>query len=59
MYEPNFWIASAEAMELTIEGNRLIATAIVQGVRNLGRRVIGQLDSALNGLGKHQHLPPV
>ncbi len=36
MSEPDFWTQSAEAMELTVEGNRLIAQEVAAFARDLG-----------------------
>lgn len=57
MHEPDFWTQSAEAMELTIEGNRLIAQEIAQLARDLrhriGRAIVGMLSA------EHRQLPPI
>jgi hypothetical protein len=57
VYEPDFWTQSAEAMEQTIEGNRLIAQEISELLRDLVRRV----GSAVTGYfsAHHRHLPPI
>jgi len=59
MHQIEVWTQSAEAMELIMEGNRLIATEIARGVQTFWRRAVGSLDGLLQGLGKHGHLPPV
>jgi hypothetical protein len=59
MYEPDFWARSAEAMELSIEGNRLIAHEIAGLVRRLWQRAMHGLDRMLASWGQHGHLPPV
>jgi hypothetical protein len=59
MYEPDFWTSSAEAMELSIEGNRLIAREIADLLRGLWQRTLRSLDGAIRGIGQHGHLPPV
>jgi hypothetical protein len=40
MNEPDFWTSYGQAMELRVEGNRLIAQQIATWVRGLWRRVI-------------------
>jgi hypothetical protein len=57
MHEPDFCTQSAEAMELTIEGNRLIAQEIAALVRDLWHRVGRALAAQLSA--QHRHLPPV
>jgi hypothetical protein len=57
MHEPDFWTQSAEAMELTIEGNRLIAQEIAALVRDLWHRVGRALAAQLSA--QHRHLPPI
>ncbi len=57
MHEPDFWTQTAEAMELTIEGNRLIAQEIAELVRNLWHRVGHALVAQLSA--EHRHLPPI
>jgi hypothetical protein len=59
MHEPDFWTDCAEAMELSIEGNRLIAREIADLLRGLWQRSVRSLDGAIRGLGQHRHLPPV
>ena len=57
MQNPDFWTQSGQAMELTIEGNRLIAQAIAERARDLWHR----LGNALAGpwATESRHLPPV
>jgi hypothetical protein len=55
--EPNFWTQSAEAMELTIEGNRLIAREIADLARDLWNRIARGLVAMLSA--EHRHLPPI
>lgn len=57
MQEPDFWAASAEAMELTIEGNRLIAREIAGLLRNVWHRLRTGLTAMMTI--EHRHLPPV
>jgi hypothetical protein len=57
MHEPDFWTQTAEAMELTIEGNRLIAQEIAALVRDLWHRVGNALAAELSA--EHRNLPPI
>lgn len=57
MSKPDFWTSSAEAMELTNEGNRLIAQAIAELARDLWHRMGNAMVSLMNT--EHRHLPPV
>ncbi len=57
MHNPDFWATSAEAMELTIEGNRLIAREIADLVRTLWHRLGAALTAMVTS--EHRHLPPV
>jgi hypothetical protein len=57
MQEPDFWAASAEAMELTVEGNRLIAREVADMLRNLWHRLSIALTSMM--ASEHRHLPPI
>jgi hypothetical protein len=57
MHEPDFWTQSAEAMEMTIEGNRLIAREIADLARDLWHRTTHALATMLNA--EHRQLPPV
>jgi hypothetical protein len=59
MYEPDFWASTAEAMELSLEGNRLIAREVAGLIRTLWQRCMHRLDGLLANLGQHGHLPPV
>ena len=59
MHEPDFWTSYAEAMEMSIEGNRLIAQEIADVTRNLWHRAVRSFDSLIHSSGQHQHLPPV
>jgi hypothetical protein len=57
MQEPDFWTQTAEAMELTIEGNRLIAQEIAALAHSLWQRA----GHAVTGYfsAEHRHLPPI
>jgi hypothetical protein len=57
MHEPDFWTQSAEAMELAIEGNRLIAREVADLARDLWHRMGRALVTMLSA--EHRHLPPV
>jgi hypothetical protein len=49
-----FWDDCAEAQRLAIEGNRLIAQEIGEGIHGLWRCVMRWLD-----VGQRRHLPPI
>jgi hypothetical protein len=57
MQAPDLWTQSADAMELNIEGNRLIGREIAQLARVLWHR----LEHSLVGLfsAEPRHLPPI
>jgi hypothetical protein len=57
MQKPDCWTDSADAMELTAEGQRLFTKAIVQTARDLRDRFGRALDALLNA--ENRHLPPV
>jgi hypothetical protein len=54
MHQPDFWTRYAETMELSIEGERLIAIEIADAMRTLWRR----FGNVVRMPGRHQHLPP-
>jgi hypothetical protein len=59
MNESNFWANYAESMELSIEGNRLIAREIAELARRLWQRAARSFDGLIQSVGQHRHLPPV
>jgi hypothetical protein len=59
MREPDFWTSYAEAMEMSIEGNRLIAREVGDLIRGLWQRSVRSLDGMIRGSGQHRHLPPI
>jgi hypothetical protein len=59
MHESDFWTNCAEAMELSIEGNGLIAREIADLARELWHRMRHSLGDLLQGVAQHRHLPPV
>lgn len=59
MNEPDFWTRNAEAMEMSIEGNRLIAQEIGELAADWWHRTIHALDDLIRGNRQHRHLPPV
>lgn len=59
MHDPKFWTASAEAMEMSAEGNRLIAAKIADWLGDVGRRGVRFVAGLMRAAGKHGHLPPV
>ncbi len=59
MHEPDFWTHSADAMELSIEGNRLIARELTELARRFWQRITASFDGVIEGMGQHPHLPPM
>jgi hypothetical protein len=57
MQKPDFWTESADAMELTVEGERLITQATVRMARDLRYRLGRALVAMLSA--ETRHLPPV
>jgi hypothetical protein len=57
MHEPDFWTNYADAMELSIEGNRLIAREIAEMARDLWHRMGRSLAAMMRT--EHRHLPPI
>jgi hypothetical protein len=57
MHKSDFSTQSAEAMELTIEGNRLIALEIAKLARDLWHRLGRWLVAVLSA--EHRHMPPI
>ncbi len=57
MQKPDFCTESADAMELTVEGERLITQAIVKMARDLRYRLGRALVAMLSA--ENRHLPPV
>jgi len=57
MNEPDFWTRYAEAMELSIEGNRLIAQEIADLAGRLWHRIVRACESYM--LNQPTHMPPV
>jgi hypothetical protein len=58
MHEPDFWTNCADAMEMSIEGNRLIVRELAELAGELWcglKRRIGVLHRAID---EHRHLPP-
>lgn len=53
MHEPDFWTQTADAMEMSIEGNRLIAREIADLCRDLWRRVMRSLASVTHNHRRH------
>ena len=57
MQKPDFWTESADAMELTVEGERLITQAIIQVARDLRDRLRRAFVAMLSA--ENRHLPPI
>jgi hypothetical protein len=59
MNEFDFWNDYAKSMELSIEGNRLIAGEIAELARALWHRTVRTFDALMHNVGHHRHLPPI
>ena len=59
MHKSDFWATHAEAMEMSLEGNRLIAREIAELARGLWHRAVRSFDGLIHSLGQHRHLPRV
>ena len=59
MHDHSFWDDCAEAMELTIEGNRLIVTEIADCLREQWHAAKNWVSETLHSVGQARHLPPV
>ena len=57
MNKTDFWTESADAMELTVEGERLITQAIIQVARDLRDRLRRAFVAILNI--ENRRLPPI
>jgi len=57
--EPDHWEMYAEAMDLTIEGHRLIAQEIVYEVKALWRGVVSRLRGLAGMAPGRRSIPPV
>ncbi|HET6308684.1 MAG TPA: hypothetical protein VFG12_15955 [Rhodopila sp.] len=57
MHKSEFWASHAEAMELSAEGNRLIAQEIAALSAALWHRVVRSFDGLIHGAGQHRQLP--
>jgi hypothetical protein len=49
MHEPDFWAGYADSLELSIEGNRLIAREIADLMRDIWNRAVRSFDKILHG----------
>jgi hypothetical protein len=59
MMNQGYWEDCAEAMELTVEGNRLIALELAGYGRSAGHAVMRWLEQALKGYVATHRLPPI
>lgn len=55
MHEPDFWTQSAEAMELSIEGNRLIARELGELMRGMWRKLGHGVQRLVHEAAAHRH----
>ncbi len=58
MHPTEFWTTSADALEMSIEGNRLIAQQIADFAGSCWHQVTRSWHSLIHGHGHHRHLPP-
>ena len=56
---PDIWTANADVIELTLEGNRLVAQEVADLSRTLLRRIGDALSMVVHSTDNHRHLPPV
>jgi hypothetical protein len=59
MHEPDFWSQSAEAMEQTIEGRRLIALEIADVASKLWHEMLRWCEGLIHRLDGRRQLPPL
>ena len=60
MHESDFWTRYADSVEMSVEGNRLIAQEIADGAVKLWRMIVRTFAGRLVRVaGQHRHLPPV
>jgi hypothetical protein len=57
MHEPDFWSQCAEAMELSIEGRRLIAEEAASAVRELWQGAMRKLAGLMHRAPERPELP--
>ena len=59
MHEPDFWTRYADSVEMSVEGNRLIAREIAEGGVRLWRLIVRSVGGLVRVADEHRHLPPV
>ncbi len=59
MRERSYWDDCAEAMELTIEGNRLIVGEIAECIREQWHAAMHRVAEIVHRVPNARHLPPV
>jgi len=57
MREPDFWTGCAKAMELSLEGQRLIAAELADMARSGWARAMRQLAALTRNTISHRHVP--
>ena len=57
MHERSFWDDCADAMELTIEGNRLIVTEIALALQDQWHAMLRWVSGAVHAMARIRHLP--
>jgi len=58
MHDYDYWDECADALELSIQGNRLIVREIVDAIGSVWHRLLGCLADSVAGVFRG-HLPPV
>ena len=53
MHEPDLWTDYAEAMRMSLEGNRVIARELAGLAGNIWRKATHAFEGLLHGLGQH------
>ncbi len=57
MHEPDFWTDCAKAMELSLEGQRLIAAEVAEVVSSRWARAMRWIDPRTRTVTDHRNLP--
>ena len=58
MHKPDFWTSHGEALEMALEGNRVISHELAEMAGRLWKKATHAFEGLLQGHGQHQHLPP-
>ena len=58
-HEPDIWTHYAGSLELSVDGNRLIAREIAEGAGKPWRLMVRSVGGLVRVTEEHRHLPPV